>query len=151
MKKILSYILTIVTLVWLPLAFANAVNCQPPFKGNYTVEATCTWPGNYKVFWNIIVWNKVVTVPTGVVMGINLTNRKITFTTGKILLQWTAKIDNSVSTRYYTTHAYTASSGVTNCPAGYQVLNNANGTPTNYQWATQTTGLAASWNFYCWK
>lgn len=41
-------------------------------------------------------------------MGIDLAVQNITFTTGKILLQGTSKIDNSVSTRYYKSTPFTS-------------------------------------------
>ena len=60
------------------------------------------------MFGDIIVATRIVTIPTGVVMGIDLATKKITFTTGKILLTGTAKIDNSVSTRYYKSTPFTS-------------------------------------------
>lgn len=141
MKKIFSHILIITLFATLPLTFANAANCEPTFNRNYTVEGTCTWPGNYKVYGNITVGAYTVTIPTALVMWINLAAQKITFSTGKILLQGTSKIDNSVSTRYYKQKAFTSwtnSITVTNCMAGgYEVLNKINATvPTAYQWST---------------
>jgi len=159
MKKILSHILIIAFLTTIPLTFANAVDCEPTFNRNYTVEGNCTWPTwGYKVFGDIIVATRIVTIPTGVVMGIDLATKKITFTTGKILLTGTAKIDNSVSTRYYKSTPFTSganSINVTPCStlgAWYEVLNRHNATvPFNYQGSTIRWIAQQSGTMHCGK
>lgn len=154
MKKTTIYILFGILLTATPLAVVKAVNCYPAWSGNYTVEANCTWPGNYKVYGNIIVGDKTVTIPNGRVMGINLNNNKVTFTTGKILMSGSAKIDNSVSSRYYTTKNYTRGTSnfnITNCNSGLRILNNANGTPTAFQGGSATMWVAHNGYINCAK
>ena len=140
MKKIIIFISVVFLLSGLSLGAGYAADCKVKWNGTYNVEANCTWPGNYKVYGDINVGTRTVTIPTGRVMGIDLNNQKITFTTGKILMSGTAKIDNSVSTRYKIQVPYTRGTGVfnvTNCPSGFNVLNRINNnTPTGYQGST---------------
>lgn len=154
MKKILSYILLVVILVGMPLSFANAADCKVRWNGHYTVEANCTWPGNYKVYGNIYVWDKTITIPANRTMWINLASNKITFTTGKILIDATSKIDNSVSTRYLKTKAYTAwvwTINITTCQSWFNVLNRIAPTvPTWFQWWSETT-VAQNGTIQCGK
>lgn len=152
MKKIIIFISVVFLLSGLSLGAGYAADCKVKWNGTYNVEANCTWPWNYKVYGDINVGTRTVTIPTGRVMGINLASNKITFSTGKILMSGTAKIDNSVSTRYKIQVAYTRGTGVfnvTNCPSGFNVLNQINGTnPTAYQWGTAKT-VAQNGNINC--
>jgi hypothetical protein len=152
MKKILSYILIVVTLAWVPLAFVSAADCNPTFSGNYTVEANCTWPaGGVKVFGNMTVGTRTVTVPNGRVVGVNLGTNTVTFSTGKMLFTGSAKMDNSVSKRHYEAKSYTSWSNVTNCASWWKVLNQIAPTvPTAYQWWSRT-GKSTSGSIYCGK
>jgi len=118
------------------MSYANAVTCQPPFNGTYNVTTSCTYPAwGIRVYGNINVWAHTITVPSGRVLGINLASNKVTFTSGKILFQGTAKMDNSVSARNLVTVSYTASTHIRNCPTGYSVLNTA-GTAFQWWWVT---------------
>ncbi len=114
---------------------ANAVNCEPPFNGNWVVPWNCTYNRNLKVFGDIIVGSRTITVPNGVTLGINLWTNKATFTTGKILFSGTAKMDNSVSTRNFINVTYGVTAGGTRCPSGYGILNTAG---TTFQWGAIT-------------
>ncbi len=148
MKKMIFYIFFLIFISSIFFAtYVHAVDCEPTFNRDYTVERDCDWPGNYKVYWDIIVWNKTVNVPNGRTMWIDLSSNKVTFSTWKVLIYWTWKINNSASSRYYITKYYSASSGVTNCPSWYEVLNT---TPSNYQW-NSVTNIPSSGVFYCWK
>lgn len=148
MKVIKIFSVVALFATWIAMyAHANAVDCEPTFNRNYTVEGNCTWPGAYKVYGDIIVADKVVTIETGDVVGIDLSTNKVTFTTGRMDFSGDGKMDNSVSARYYVTLSFTNSSTVTSCPAGYEVLNT---TPDDYQGAT-ITSLSPTWSLYCGK
>lgn len=88
------------------------------------MEATCDFPASAKIFGDIVVGPYTVTVPSGVVMGINLSANKMTFTTGKVLYSGTAKSDNSVGNGHMIAVTYNAGT-TTSCPAGMQVLSSA--------------------------
>jgi hypothetical protein len=138
----------------------------PDWDGDWIVEWDCDFPnGNYKVYWDIIVWNYTVTIPIWITLWIDLTTNKITFWNWKILFGTNAKIDNSVSTRYdfsvnyietpagtvipITTHDTPITSWVpiTNCPTWTQVLNLSR---TWFAW-TSPLWVAASGTMYCAK
>lgn len=121
-KKIFLILLIGVSL-WLQNLSANAVACQPKWDGTRTVEANCDLPASGRIYGDITVWPYTVTVPTWTVLWINLATNKVTFTTWKILFQWTAKMDASVSNRFSVAINYVVSGWVTNCPAGMSVLN----------------------------
>ena len=145
MKKVL-YIFMIVSIFFSSVFIANAVDCAPKFRWDYIVEGSCTWPGNYKVFWDIIVGDKIITVPNGRIIGIDLMSKKATFTLGKILFLGSWKMTNTNSSGYYIAINYWAG-GTTNCPAGYSLLTMAiNG---YYVWGVLTR--PSSGTFYCWK
>lgn len=135
MKKIIFYICILTVLVGIPLVFANAVDCKPNFTGNYTVEGNCTWPAGWiKVFGDMNVWTRTITVPTGRVLWINLGSNKATFSTWKILFTGSARMDNSVGNRYYETRSFSSSSVITACPPWFRALNRVAPTlPTAYQ------------------
>lgn len=132
------------------LSYANAVDCVPSWNWDWVVEWDCTYPSWwYKVYGNIIVWDKTVTIPNWVTIGIDLSVNRITFTTGKILLQGSAKIDNSVSSRKVVMITYTTwvANYTTPCPAWMVVLNST--------WTWPLSGIewmpAWTWIIYCWK
>lgn len=147
MKKIFIYTYIVIAVFILWMQQVIAADCNPTFNRNYTVEGNCTWPvhpltwNNVKVFGNITVGNYTVTIPSWVVLGINLGSNKITFNTGKILMSGTAKIDNSPSERFYKSKSYTSGAGsinITNCHSGgYEPLNRINANiPTDYVGST---------------
>jgi hypothetical protein len=145
MKKVLVILLLIS--MWInTLAIANAANCAPKFRGDYTVEANCTWPGDYKVFGDIIVGDNTITVPDGRTVGIDLLTQKATFTTGKILFQGSAKMVNTSASWYYVAISYGVW-GITNCPSWYSLLTM---TRDNY-YAGAPIWRPSSWTIYCWK
>ena len=149
MNRILAYILSISILLGFSFIPVNAVLCVPTFNSSYTVEWDCEWPWNYKVYWDIIVWSRIVTVPSWFTLGIDLWSNKATFTTGRVRFQGSGKMDNSTSGRYYISVPY----GIwtTACPSWFQVLNQISpSTPTNYQSAT-STAVASTGTMYCWK
>lgn len=145
--RFLTWVFTLI-LFFSTFAFANAVTCEPPFNGVWNVTGNCTYPTTgIKVYGDINVGNATITVPTGAVLWINLGTNKVTFSSGKILFQWSWKMDNSVSSRNFITISYSASSSRTNCPSGYRIVNTA---WNNYQWST-VTSVAASGTIRCWK
>ncbi len=126
-KKIFISILIGVSLLAQNLS-AHAVACHPRWDGTRTVEANCDFPASVRIYGDVIVWPYTVTVPNWVVFWVNLVANKVTFTTWKILFQWTAKMDGSVATRYTQTAWYVATAYVvwwstTSCPGGMSVLN----------------------------
>lgn len=76
-----------------------------------------------KVYGDVIVGSRTVTVPNGATLGIDLSTNKATFTTGKILFSGTGKMDNTVSNRNFVTVSYSSATGNVNCPSGYAILN----------------------------
>gem|GEM_PF-4741823 len=79
-KKILSLIIG--SIYFCIISYATAATCQPPFNGNWVVPANCTYPtGGIKVYGNITVGTRIITVPTGAVLGIDLSSKKVTFST----------------------------------------------------------------------
>lgn len=126
-KKIVLFVFTLFVLF--SHVTANAVTCFPRWEWSRTVEANCTFPAWwYKIYGDVIIGDNTITLPTWSVMWVDLINQKITFTTWKIMLEGTAKIDDTVSNRYYVTQSYskwTSNPGptVTECPAGTQLLN----------------------------
>lgn len=130
------------------ITHTNAVTCQPPFNGNRTVEGDCTYPTTWlKVYGDVIVGSRTVTVPNGATLGIDLSTNKATFTTGKILFSGTGKMDNTVSNRNFVTVSYSSATGNVNCPSGYAILNTWG---TWYQWSS-ITDVASSGTIRCWK
>lgn len=128
----------------------HAMNqCEPAFNGNWTVEWDCIFPsGDFKVFWNIIVWDKTIIVPTGVTLGINIPIQQVTFTTWKIIFQGTGNMQNiAVGNRYFKTVSYSAMSGESNCPSGWWILNTAG---TTFQ-LSSVTNVPSSGTFRCGK
>lgn len=126
MKKSTSILLLIAISFWIVSA-VNAAPCQPSFNGNRTVEATCNFNQSAKIYWDIIVWDKTVTVDNTITMWIDLSVNKITFTTWKILFTGSAKANNSVSARYALNYAYSEGAPIstTPCPAWMKVANAA--------------------------
>ena len=100
-------------------------------------------------------------------MWIDLSTKKITFSTWKITIDATAKIANHVTTRYYLWVSYSTAwtwtdcdtwnwwTQCTACPAWMHVFNNNSWVAPNqtgttaYMWTTPKT-MATSWTFYCW-
>lgn len=145
MKRFLALILWVVYLC--TLMHVSAADCEPPFNGDWVVTADCDYPaGGYKVYWDITVGEYVITVPTGVSFGIDLTTNKITFTTGRIDFQWTATMNDSVTARNYVDVAYTSGTS-TSCPSWYAVANTAG---TAFQWWTWQA-VATSGTIRCGK
>lgn len=126
MKKSTSILLLIAISFWI-VGAVNAAPCQPSFNGNRTVEANCNINQSAKVFWDIIVGDKIVTVDNGMTLGIDLSVNKITFTTWKMLFTGSAKANNSVSGRYVLNFSYSEGAPITTtpCPAGMKVVNAA--------------------------
>ncbi len=91
-----------------------------------------------------------MSVPDGTIMWIDLEDNKVSFTTGRITLSWTWKVDDSIDDRYYINISFDSTSWETNCPSWMEVLNNVNTIPTNYQWNTQKL-VSSSGFFYCGK
>ena len=155
MKKIISLIL-IFTFLSTFVSFANAANCAPRWNGTWTVTADCTYAQTAKIFGDIIVWPYTVTVPTWIVMGIDMTVNKMTFTTGKVMFQGSAKADNTTSVRYEINVTYSVNA-TTACPSGMNVryANWSAVVPTNpFSYPTATPGgyydnVAQSGTLYC--
>lgn len=163
--KILSLIIIFI-LKLLLINSANAVECHPAYDWNWTVTNNCDWPDWKKVYGNIYVWAYTVTMGSNDDMWIDLSSKKITFTTWKINLATTAKIANHVSTRYYVWISYSTNwswtdcdswnwwNQCTYCPSGMYVFNrNSNSAPasngsSNYMWSTPKT-MPSNWTFYC--
>lgn len=126
MKKSTSLLLLVTILFWI-VGAVNAATCEPSFNGNRTVEANCNLNQSGKIFWNIIVWDKVVTVDNGITLWIDLSVNKITFTTWKMLFTGSAKANNSVSNRFALNFAYSewAPLSTTACPSWMRVVNSA--------------------------
>ncbi len=163
--KIIFKIFLVVLLISNTTFVSKAIECIPSWNWNRTVEQNCSFPSWWKkIYWNINVWNKTITIPNWVVMWINLSSNKITFSGGKILLQWNAKIDNSVSNRHYITKSYSirywgvssssASNAIdcnhwacTSCPAWTKAMNSSR------NWV-QSSSPRSVWNagtMYCAK
>lgn len=152
------------------ILITHAVTCYPAWDGNWTADQTCDYPtGGYKVFGDIYVNTRTITIPAATTLWINLTTQKITFTTGKILIPANSKIDNSVSTRFYVAVAYT-NWAVTSCPGNTEVMdtttvpvynattfNNLNAylnaqvtNPGPYPWSNANVrNVASSGTMYC--
>lgn len=147
-KRVCTYIFLFFISYFGWIWFANAVTCKPPFNGNWTVPANCTYPsGGIKVYGDINVGSRTITVPTGIVLWINLGSNKVTFSSGKILFQWNSRMDNSVSRRNFITVSYSSNSGRQNCPSGWRIVN----TSWNaFQWSN-VSNVASSWTFRCGK
>lgn len=149
MIRICTWILILCLLDILYYTWVYAVDCEPTFNRTYTVEGTCDWPWNYKVYGDIIVWWNIVTVPAGRTMWVNLTSNKVTFSGWwYVRFEWTGKMDNSVSARYYKTVSYGNNTWVTNCPSWYDLLNTW---PTNYQAVNTLRSGWSSGSFHCGK
>lgn len=128
-KKILLSIFII------PLLFiyviAHAVTCFPTRDSTWVVEESCDFPSwDFQVYGDIEIWPHTINISSGVNLGIDLSQYKITFSTGKILLNGTAKIDNILGERYYRTLSYSQWSSIewpteTYCPDGSKILNDS--------------------------
>lgn len=133
-KKI-YWIICMCFLFCMSILHANAVDCQPPFNGNWIVWWDCSYSRDIKVFGDITVWPHTISVPDGVTLGIDLSSNRVTFTSGKVLFAGGGKMDNSVSTRNFIEVSYSVSTAGTGCPNGYSVLNTAG---TVFQWGSVT-------------
>jgi len=125
------------------ISYVNAVTCEPPFNGTYNVTRSCTYPsGNIRVYGNINLWGHTITVPSGVVLGIDLNTNRVDVNGGKIIFLWTGKMDNTVSSRNLLVISYSSNNTATQCPAGYAVLNTAG---TAYQgWSVTNVGSSGT-------
>ena len=174
-KKIYIYVFIIIIFQWIFLSQANSSTCRPAWNWNWTVTSSCTWPSWYKVYWNIYVWTNTITMWTNSIMWIDLSVNKITFwaTNWKILLDPTARINNSVSSRYYIAMSFTSNSWITSCPSWmyafyqtsaptttswYRIMNSTSTSSWNSKypnsWKTEWTEINSnpwtSWTLYCW-
>ena len=173
-KKILSFILLLTLSLGLAPSFANAVECNPSWNGDWTISEDCDFPVWYTVNCDMALWGYTVTVKNNVTMWFDLSTNKITFTTWQIrFLGATSKMDNTVpvSARYYETLAYTSGVGdtMTGCPAGmyvfydlsptipttpgthYMVDQTATNSANTSKTATEINdGIASSGTMYCW-
>lgn len=164
MKKI--KILIFIMLQIITISYVDAVNCNPSYNWNWTVTNNCDYPDWYKVNGNIYVWTYTITMWNNNDMWIDLSTKKITFTTWKINLSNTAKIANHVSSRYYISVSYNTNGSwtdcqiniawnqCTHCPYWMHVFNrNSGSTPllnwtSTYMWGT-IKNMPSSGTFYC--
>lgn len=141
---IVSCIVFISMISWFILD-ANGIACRPRWNGTRTVEATCDFPASAMIYGDIIVGPYTVTVPNWVTLGLNMATYKATFTTGKIMFTWTAKMDASVTNRYSIWKTY-SNGAFTQCDPGMQVLNAA------LTWFAPSGSLSTVWSsgtMYC--
>lgn len=151
---------------------AWAARCRPTWHGKWTATQNCDFPHGVKVYGDMDIWDKVIRVPTGSTMWFDLTNNKITFTTGRIEFEWTANMDTtgSVSARDYESVSYSVGNGntITACPAWtyafyhisptipttpgshYIIDQTATNSPNSSKTSTQIhNGVTASSTMYC--
>jgi len=104
-KGILHILLTIIIFtLWLQLASAATCNLWSEWwiNWNWSISSDCTLPtGPHYVDWDITVWSTVLTIPTEAMLVMDLATNKITFSTGKALLTWTALIKYAWSFMLY--------------------------------------------------
>ncbi len=166
MKTIKIFTFLVFTSLFFSLAWrVYAADCVLPYDGSWTVSSNCTWPDGYKIYGDIVVWSYTITMWANDDMWIDLATNKITFTTWKIDLATTARIDNHITTRYYVSRTYSTVwtwvdcngagwNQCTHCPSPMLVFDTASGTPpsaawtTNFRWAT-VRSMPSSWTFYC--
>ena len=111
--------------------------CFPTWDGDWILNSQLDWnpcrypSGWYKVFGDIHVWTNgdfTINIPANTTLWIDLSNKKITFKDPfwnikwKIILDSTAKIDNSVNNRYYVAVNY-SNNWITRCPSWTVVMN----------------------------
>ena len=177
MKKIklllIIILISLSTILVVNAATDVAGDCHPAYDWNWTVTENCNWPDWYKVFGNIIIWQYTITMLANDYMWIDLSTKKITFTTWKINLDTTAKIENHVSSRYYISVDYVLDTPTTACPTRmyafyqqsvptnttwYRIMNSTSTVTTDSTylntWKTDWTeihdNVASSWTIYCW-
>ncbi len=149
--------------------------CFPTWDGDWILNTyldwlNCTFPSWwYKIYGNVYVgrnWDFTINISDWVTMGVDLSSNFIDFTDsnwnirGKIQLQWTAKIENSVSNRYYVEVSYDIDGdGITKCPKWTVALNltwtqdlpqsDINNASPLLQWQIKSVALNGS--LYCVK
>ncbi|MDD2486861.1 MAG: hypothetical protein PHS92_00620 [Candidatus Gracilibacteria bacterium] len=111
---------------------ANAATCEIPSSGKWTVTSDCTFPtvgGGCKILGDIDVGASTVTVPANTTLGLDLSVNKITFTTGKILLDPTSKIKKDDALNICTNYCKAGSAVPCTVPvtSTYTVITTASG------------------------
>lgn len=154
-RRQITSLLVLVAILFSNIYTAWAVACKPRWNGTRTVEATCDFSSSARIYGDIIVWPYTVTVPTWVVLWINLSTNKATFTTWKILFTGTAKMDGSVSNRYTyaISYSYVTNVWITDCANGSCTAcwNGANVLNPGQTWFAGSTPIAvgSSGTIYC--
>lgn len=145
MKKILYIFLAFLFFVNTFL-IVQAVDCAPKFRWDFIVDANCTWPWDFKVYWDIIIGDKLITVPDSRIIWIDLNSQKVTFTTWGVRLEGDSKIVNAELSWYYIVVPY-STTGINECPPGYTLLNMQR---SDYHDAS-IVNTPPTGNMYCWK
>lgn len=139
MKKIIFILILIVSLLFtsFQITYASCWGVLDDGLSVWTVASDCTVSDWLYSIWNdVIVWARTVTVASNAALLLDWNNNKMTFTTGKVLLQWNATLywEHSEFTWYNPdtpTGVAVTSGSYTNCPTwktAWNPITNSNAT-----------------------
>jgi len=125
MKKIIFIPFLIASLLFtsFQITYANCWGALTNGVSTWTVASNCTVSNGLYSIWNdVIVWARTVTVASNAALLLDWNNNKMTFTTGKVLLQWNGTLygEHSEFTWYNPdtpTGTAVTSGSFTNCPS----------------------------------
>ena len=73
-KSLIIWFLIIVAFIWIWVA--NAVTCFPTWDWSWIVNKNCSYPDWYKVYWDIVVWKKIINMWSNNNIWIDLNHKK---------------------------------------------------------------------------